>query len=151
MTEQGSGLDRITVLESVYYRPYNQQPIALEIRSSRSLKSDEKPYQRQNHKKTVATEEWKEVDFGWLENDLGLFVIQNDEGSMYETIPTEDEKSEDKKKVLEIGFGTPENPPQDVWLIPPHESFRGSPSSSSNVMIRSQHKEIKYTLTAFPK
>ena len=147
MTE--NSFDRITVVETIYHRPYMDETLAVDSRFSRIISSGEQPYQRQNHKpNTTATEEWKQLDCGWLKDNVGMLVITNDEGKFFEVYPTEEEKEEIKLRILEIAY---EKNPLAVWYVPPTESFRGCPSDPELLWIRCQHGTAKYTLTVLPK
>ena len=147
MSEEG--LDRILVIDSVYFCPYNDEVIGVDSRYDRPLETQEQVYTRQCHNpNTVSTEEWRQLDFGWLSSNIGMFVITNDEGKYYDTHPSEEEKEDTKKRILQIRCNAN---PDCVWLIPPGESFRGSPSDPSHLWIRCEHGQAKYTLTAFPR
>lgn len=138
--------DRLTVVEMVYHRPYGEETLAVDTRFTRKVDSGEQPYQRLCHKPTnMATEEWKELDFGWLKESIGMIVIVNNEG-FYPLNPTEEEEKEVESRVIEIGYSE-----KDTWEIPPRESFRGTPSNPSGLRIRCRSGMAKYTLTVLPK
>jgi len=133
--------DRISVSEMLIHQHPDQQPTAIEHRFSRSIKSDEQPYIR----KTKVSEEWINLDFGWVEN-VGMLHLVNEEGGNLQTIPTEEELQALALKVIEIrhessGF---------CWLILPGESFRGMPSTGNGLQVRCQSGIAKYTINIFP-
>jgi len=134
---------RLVVVETAYYQPINESPLAVESRYSRELETDEQLYQRFK----VATEKWEALDKGWIGSHPGLLLIQNTEGQNLQLKPTKEEKKELSQHVLELSL---ENNPTMAWLIPPGESMRAYPSDISSLLIRCQKGTAKYTLTLFP-
>lgn len=143
--------NRITVVESIYHTEFGQNPSMIDARYSRELDSDEQLYQR----RLTATEEWSRLDTGWIE-EAGLMVIKNLTGEFLQISPSEEEKEETKKKILELSYLVGANPFDSLseglnWLIPPKETMKAVPSSVKTLFIRSQFGEIKYNLYLFPK
>jgi hypothetical protein len=144
--------DLLTVIETVCFRPYMDESFVVDSRFSRRLETSEQPYQRLHHKGgAVATEQWKQLDFGWLKENTGMISITNDEGTFYEVNPTEEEREDVEKRVIEVGYQSLNDIQDFVWFVPPGEDFRGSPSHPSRLWIRCQHGEARFTLTVFPK
>lgn len=143
--------NRITVREQVYLETHGGKPEEILSSFSRELESYEQPYTRN----LTATEEWQSLDFGWLKDNVGMLVIVNNEGKFTQVNPTDEERTEAAKKVLEVshfrGVSSTGGQRLNVWLIPVGENMRGSSTGSHLLHIRSQHGNTKYTLYAFPK
>lgn len=136
--------NRETVVETVYHQVLGEEPTSLETRYNRDLESNEQVYERQ----AVATEEWKLLDCGWLSGNVGLLVIRNEEGKSRQTNPTEAEKEELAKRVIEVcHLGSV----LGGWFIPPSTSMRGYPSHPPSLRIRCLHGTAKYRLFLIPK
>jgi len=135
-------VDTITVVETVYHSPFQQQPTSIATRFSRDLTTQAQPYERY----LTATEKWDLLDYGWLEDNIGMLIIHNLEGEFTQTIPTPEEKEDAEKRILEIAFG----PHTGQWIIPPRESMRGYPTSVSDLWIRCSYKTAKYRLNLLP-
>ncbi len=134
--------NRETVVETVCHRVVGEEATSLETGYSRDLESDEQVYER----RAVATEKWQPLDCGWLEGNVGLLIIRNEGGKSPQVNPTEAEKEELAKRVIEIAY-----PVSGRWLIPPGASMRGYPIDASNLAIRCQHSTAKYRLFLIPK
>jgi hypothetical protein len=136
--------DSINVLETVYHRAGLNEAKAINTVFSRPLTNTEElqPYERNCR----VTEEWQLVDTGWLGDQVGMLIIKNREGK-YDRIPTEGQKKEDAKRVLEISYDEGATPP---WIVLPQESFRGHPSLVDGLKMRSRHGQIRVTIAAFP-
>lgn len=136
--------DKLTIVESIYHQPFGEQPTQVENRFEQILSSSEQPYQR----KLKATEEWQQLDFGWLES-VGMILIVNTEGKFLQLQPTEEEKEETAKKVLELCYRISVCP--FGWSILPGASFRGQPNDPTTLHIRSQSGVTRFMLYAWPK
>lgn len=138
--------DQITVVELVYHQVSSEEDATCsEARFSRQLTtSGEYPYVRH----TKVNEEWQHLDLGWIV-DVGcsMLLIENNEGYFKQTLPTENEKIEAKKKTIELCYSS--NSP-NCFLVPPKESLRCCPSHADALMVRCQHGTAKYTITVFP-
>ncbi len=134
---------RLTVVETVYHRPAEEEPTCVESKFSRALRTHEQPYSR----KLTATEEWQSLDCGWLEACSSL-SIQNEEGRHLSIHPSEEEKADLAKRIIEISYTSLG---YDKWLILPGESMRGCPASLKSLMVRCQHGKAKFTLNLIPE
>lgn len=133
--------DRLTVVEQVYHQPFGEEATCISSRFSRHLKTQEQIYQRFRR---TATEEWQELDFGWIIK-VGMVTIQNEVGKGLQAIPTDAEKEAMAKQVLEITFGNL----VALLLIPPGESIRFIPVSA-NLSIRCQSGKAKFSYSVIP-
>ena len=144
--------DRLTVVETVYHRSIGQEPSMFDSRFSRELKTRDQPY---GPRRLVATEKWALVDLGWVKS-AGMIVVRNEEGQHLQANPTEQERAETRRKVLEIAWQETvdnpeiEEPSNYSWLVPPGESFRGYPACSK-LLIRCRSGNAKYTLFVVPE
>ena len=135
---------RLTVVEQVYYQREDSDLQCTENGFSRDLDTDEQQYVRGP---MGVGEKWEKLDTGWVE-EVAMIVVRNNEGEGLKLQPTEEEKEESAKKIIELSLDSDIR--GGVWLVPPGESFRGYPSNSSIVYIRCQYGETKFTITAIP-
>jgi len=135
---------RITVVDNLYFQETGEQTSQFSCQFSRNVESEQQPYER----RLKATEEWQPIDTGWLDEDVGALFIRNEAGKNLQTIPTEAEALEISKQVLQLSFGGTEFA---AWNVPPGESFRGSPATIKDLMIRSLSGTPRYTLYLIPR
>jgi len=135
--------DSLTVVETIYHRPIAEEPSAIDNRYCRELDTKEQPY---GPRKFTIENEWQSLDTGWLKENVGMFVLTNEEGRKLSVNPSEEEKKETSAHILEVGFmGS-----SDVWLVPPKESFRGYPKDVTRVRVRCQQGQAKCKLFVIP-
>lgn len=139
---------RLTVVESVYYQAFGEDPFGVAHNFSRGLETNEQPYIR----KLTATEEWTKLDTGWLEKCSEL-VIVNEEGNFPHRLPTAEKRLEISKRIIEVGNAIPYL--DDVhciktWEIRPKEDMRGCPADLDNIYIRCQSGRAKLTVYIIP-
>lgn len=143
--------DRLTVIETIYYQPFGEEASASDNRYSCELKTSGQ--QLYGPRKLKATQEWQQLDVGWLKDGLaGMFSIKNIEGLVREKLPSADELKEVATRIIEITYD-PEDDRENplCWEIPPGQSFQGKPSHIDKLYIRTQFGTAKYLLTVFPK
>lgn len=136
---------KLTVVDTVYYQCVGGEPVSVESKFSRELDSDEQIYQR--HSKVG--EDFIPLDCGWLERNVGMLLITNEEGKNLQAHPTEEEAETLSRRVLEVRYKG--NGLAGGWLIPPGESFRGYPSNTENLVIRCQVGTAQFTINLIPK
>lgn len=134
---------RITVVEHIYYQAGNDQATQTSNTYSRELSDNEQPYYR----KAKATGEKQSVDLGWIEK-CGLLSISNLEVLDSQTTPSQKERDELSRKILEVGW---RGCAKSTCLIPPGESMRFYPRDPSDLIVRSRYKTINYSVTAYPQ
>jgi len=135
--------NRMTVVERVHHQIPGSEPGSVESTFSRELESDEQPYLRF----AKAAEDWQPLDLGWVEQ-VGMLCISNDEGRNLSVVPTDDEKAETAKKILEITYNVNG---EECWIVLPKESMRANPSHPKNLFIRSQHGTVRITIYVIPR
>jgi len=83
-------VDRITMNIAIYHQQPGEEAVGMAGTHSYAVPADdEEPYRR----KIKLTEEWEQVDFGWLEGRVGLLVIHN-KREITQTTPTEETPAE---------------------------------------------------------
>ena len=146
---------RLVCLDKVVFRSPTGGSIApLDIGFTRILETDDQPYQR----RIEVDWGWHLVDLGWLDGGCSMIVVQNREGIFTQVQPTQEERDEAARKIVELSFWeipAKESPrykseTSGRWLIYPTECFRGSPSSSQ-LFLRCRHGKARCTITAFPR
>ena len=136
--------DRITVREMIYHQQAGEQPTGTETKFSHELESHEQPYQR----RLSVGEDWIPLDHGWIE-EASLLSIFNEEGKFLQVNPTDEERAEAAKKVLQVSptINVVVNP----WIILPGQSMRGCPLSIRSMFVRSQSGVISFSVHIFPR
>jgi hypothetical protein len=132
---------RVTVTQTVTHMTRERQ-VSWESMFGRMISTEEQPFVRNSK----VGEQWMPLETGWLK-DCSCLVLVNEEGKLGDTYPTLEEKKVTAAKVIELGWA------EDTacWLVPPGESFRGSPADLGKLRIRCQRGEAKYTLVLVPK
>lgn len=146
--------DRITAVMQIYHQRLNQAAYMVgndQLYFSRQCETEEQPYLRSLIK---ATEEWSEIDTGWIPKDkVGLLVIFNEEGKHLQANPTEKQAKEIASKVLEVSWAVwcpPVYQYTPPFLIRPREVMPFSPSTIEGMFIRSRSGIARYTICALP-
>ena len=150
--EEMSRRCRFGVVGQTFQQLPGKPALVVEHRFMRWLDSEEQAYQRS----LVLTEEWKQLDFGWLEqNQIARLVIKNDEGRFL-TNPTEDEKKEMAERIILLGHSPIETDLEGqqyrfaTWKIRPGEDFQGEPTTGNSIYLRSTKGKVRCTITAIP-
>jgi hypothetical protein len=138
--------DRVTVVQHVYHQSPDDQPFAVTTGFNRYLATKEQAYQR----KTKVGTDWESLDTGWL-NQASLLLIKNEEGKFTQQTPSEEEREESQRKVIEVACGPnlPANHEPD-WLVLPQEEIRVTPADLSRIRIRCQYGIAYFTVTLIP-
>lgn len=115
---------RLIVVESVYHQHFGAEPESFDSRYSRWLDVVEQVYKRE----LTITEDWQLLDHGWIKN-ASLLLVSNIEGKALLRNPTEQERSDLKSHVVELGVAIagPEGEARYIRsfsYIPPGESTR---------------------------
>lgn len=136
-------VDKITIIEIVYYRRYAQQPTCVEARYTLPRDSEnQQPYVRTN---VEASEEWKELDTGWVD-EVGMIFVRNDTGKALQVIPSDEEKQALTAQIIELSF---DRSSEHAILVPPKAGQKIIPSGP--LFIRSQSGTPSYLLQVMPK
>jgi hypothetical protein len=135
----------VVTIETVYHQIAGEQPMSVEVRSRRTLNTDEQPYQR----KLTVGPEWQKLDTGWIVNP-SVLVVSNEEGTRIFTNPTEDQRTELAAKEVRVGIKMGGSVVA-ISRIPPGESVRNIPVEAGNLWIRCCHGSARVIVTAFPE
>jgi hypothetical protein len=146
---------RITSQLSVHYEPMDEQAYSIEpINSHINVENREDVYSR---KMTVGPD-WQPIQMGPFEEtgpeSIGLVIIESLNGRFPSVNPTDEERKEELKKIIEVSL-TPE--PADsssLMLVLPWPSrlpYFGKPTDVSLMRIRSQSGEAKCRIYLFPR
>ena len=133
---------RMGVVQYIYHQHPNQQSTGTSSRFSCSLSSKEQVYFRQ----LEATDMWKPIDHGWLK-EVSLIYIENNARYTGFGNPTDDEKEQLSKQVLEVRY----NDSKHFFPIIPNQSLAFTSSSVRDLVIRSRSQTAPYTLYLFPR
>jgi hypothetical protein len=134
----------MTVVEHVYHQVSGERPVEAPTRGyDRALQSDGGSFLRS----LIADETWRPLNLEWVP-EPGLLCIYNREGSNLPTLPSEEEKADIARRVLEVSYSVDG---ELGWEIPPGESMRGIPTKAKELMVRSRHEVIRYTVFAIPR
>ena len=137
--------DKLNVVSMIYHQElgeHPEEPVCIESRWSRRLKSRGQMYQR----RLKVGEQPVPVDTGWVERP-GTIVIVNCTGQQPTTVPTPQQAAERASHVMELRFGTT----GPCWLVRPGESFCASPSTFEGLTVRCQNGMARYTLHVIPE
>jgi hypothetical protein len=134
--------DRLTVVQSFYHSVVGEEATRADGGFSRFLKTSEQCYTRW----LKVAEEWIPLDTGWV-TEVGLVVIKNVNTKFTQRQPTEEQKAEAAKKVLEVSYTKDSN---RSFLIPPGECYPFYPSSPGELFLRCQHGQTRFDLWVYP-
>lgn len=133
---------RMTVVETVYHADARGPTDLPGLGFSRALSSDEQPYLR----RIAVGEEWQPLDVGWVHHPAHV-VVKNHAGEGLQRVPTNEQRAEIAAKVVLLAFSEHD---AGAWVIPPGESFRGTPSTP-RMLIRCMNGEAKVTVLVIPE
>ena len=143
--EEMSRRCRFGVIGQTFQQLPGKPALVVESRFMRWLDSEEQAYQRT----LVLTEEWKQLEVGWLSDDgIARLVIKNDEGRFL-TTPTEEEKQAMAERVVEVGISQVYGY-RAYFRIRPGEDLQSEPTNASNLYLRSTKGKVRCTITAIP-
>lgn len=134
--------DRVSVTIQVTHEQHGEQPKGVAPRFSRRLPKGVEAYVR----RLKAQTEWHPLDMGWVPNP-GYVLIENRTGAVPTVIPTEEEKAELARQVIELSFDgqTP------VLEIPPGEFHFFRLCSGQRVFIRAAVADVPFQIFITPR
>lgn len=133
-------MDRITYLLTIHHEYSADKPFTIDHRFSDRLATSEQSYNRI----IKVGEQWQSVDTAWVK-ELSFLVLVNNKPK-YLSNPSEEQKAEDAKKIVELGY--PGTPP---WIIRPGRPFVAEPSELQDCKIRCQQGIAEVTVSAIPR
>lgn len=95
---------RLTAQLVLSYENFQDNPEQFTCRFSDVLNSIEQPYRR----RIVIGEQWTKLDYNWIES-AGTIIVENRGNGRSPTIPTPEERDEEKLKELEIAISKTSN------------------------------------------
>ena len=135
---------RFVFVGNAYFQSVDESPQVVELQLSEELASSEQPWSR----KLKVGPDWKALDFGWLDGQVGFLVLQNEEGKRFQTIPTRSERAETMARIVEVKFEA--NGVTAAVLVRPGRFLACEPEGASRVYVRCRSGEARCTLTAYP-
>lgn len=141
--------DRVTLTGHIHYEHHGDAPHSVDFPPcSYFTETQGEVYKR----RITVRQEWKSLPLGWFAEDdlpIGLIVIINQEGTVApSTVPTEEEKADVEKRVVEIAVD--QDNISDL-LLPPRLHFFGMFPEPQHVRLRCQHGEARCAVHIFPK
>jgi len=146
-------LVKLTIVETVYFQAPNEDPQQFSNNVLRVLtdveegEDPEQPYVRN----LTADKEWTPLDFGWLTDNVSLFIVRNNEGKFSQVIPTEEMRATSNSKHIELGVYFDETIEETGLVVLPSETLRATPKPSAKFFVRCLNGKAKFTLQAFPR
>lgn len=139
----------VTVVETVYYRPTDSEPIELSSIPgfTKQIKSTEEPYQR----RPAIGEDWVRLADGCWVKDAGLLELTNLAWKGLLVQPTEQEKKAIAAKSILVGVKF-EGTIVGMFEVPPGESARITcPVDFGSIYIKCLSGSVKCAIAAVPK
>lgn len=136
--------NRLTANISVHHEQSGEDPKSFLASFSAFLASDEECYSRRRK----ATEEWQQVDTGWLEGQVGYLLIQNLEGvGQRQRNPVKEEQQATAMKKLRLRYMGELLPAP----IGPSQFFFSPIESTADLKIGAPHcAPVSYRITVYP-
>lgn len=139
---------RLVVVEQIYFQSHNNDPVPLERRFVRQLKTDEQPYSRI----IKVGKEWQQLDCGWIDK-CSMLHIENIY-PQWSVNPTPEERKEVDERIVELAICREDAPSGSIvvgdWDIPCGETFRGTPRFLDRLYLRCPTGEARCKVTLFP-
>jgi hypothetical protein len=126
---------RLTVVTQIRHQASELEPAnAFDFRWSKQLKSDEETYTR----KLKAGTTWKPFPKGWTDTPA-LVRVENMEGKRPQSIPSDEDREQINKRVVEIAYLDSDGKPLGlVMQIKPGEAHTFPPLSLDNIYFRAR-------------
>lgn len=137
----------IVVVDTVYCQMPGDQPVALECRSSRMLRTREQLFER---RLTVGSD-WVPVDTGWIES-ASVLVIQH--RTPYDPLvnPTPEQRRADAELRLEVALQDGAGGMNVLCPIPPGEDMRmPNPVCIRDLRVRAVGGVARVVVVVFPE
>lgn len=141
------GMNRITVVERIYFEADGQEPVHVDSSYSVPVKTNEQPFSRVL--KVGGT--WVPLPVGWFEDGKCSLLSISNQGvrrAQGRGQPSKEEKEQMDRAVLEMVFSDNH---EGMELVPPGASRRTRPLDLRELAIRCQEGECWITVTIFPE
>lgn len=138
-------VDRFTTTFAAHFEHRGEPPVSVSKVCQVALSTlGIEPYQRRQ----TATSDPQPLDLGWVRPEqVGFIVIENLEGLGRQEYPSEEERADIARRVIEIDCGSNSG----CWLVEPGLYFFGKPVNSTSIKIRCRYKTATYKVHIFPK
>lgn len=143
---------RFGLNQTLYYQSAGGEQKAYSSIYSGRCELEEKPYERNLR----VTEEWQQLDVGWFKDypdkQPEEMLLINEEGSLLQRIPTEEEKASIASRVVEVGAVAGETGIiLPVAKVKPGRSLRYSPQEVRRVWLRCRSGVARVSLVLIPE
>lgn len=137
-------MGRITTISQSYYEDSSGVQGQTEARTWRNTEADEQPY---GPRKLTVSEEWQEVDFGWVLTP-SLLIVYNPEGPN----PKDGSGQSLEVGVQNCGAVVKDELPAvtPVAILSPRKDFMVWPCPNTRYFVRSRGGHCRYEVTAYP-
>lgn len=137
--------DRLTMVLSLHHEQPGNDTHSVESRCWKLL--DNPADQERQTKRIKVDENWSALWLGDLEPDqVGYIVVENNEGRFLQVNPTDEERLDISKRVVEIGLAG-----VATLLVLPGFPQQLYPQHVEGIRLRCQHGVAKCRVTIFPK
>ena len=133
---------RVTIVEKIYHRLPGQSPTLIRSAFNFLPETEEQLYVRYDQK---ATEDWTPLDYGWIESP-SLVVIKNTEGQGLSVNPSNKEKADITRRIIQLRLG--DGPASELEVLP-GEAQRLR--TRQPLFIRCVNGSARYSLWAIPR
>jgi len=131
----------LTIVEQIYHRSVDDEPISFDNRFSRVLETDETVYTRRLKLNT----QWTAIDLGYIDNP-SLILIVNREGIFPTVKPTQSELDNANRRMINVKYIDSEC----GFLVPAKESLRLVPTDASQLVLCSLWGTARCLIHVFP-
>lgn len=135
---------RLGVVEIVYHQLPDAQPTSRQTRFFRWLDSAEEPYRRT----LTLRQGWVPLECGWVQSP-GLVFLDNQEGRFLQVQPSESERQEAARRVVEVGLEAA-GAVLPFAAVHPGESARFQPADAARLRLRCRHESARVLLLVLP-
>ena len=146
---------RITAQISAHYEPMDEQPYSIEPIGIRlNVVNHDDVYSR----KVIVGSSWQPIGLGPYEesgpSSVGLVIIESLNGRFPSVNPTEEERREELKKIIEVSFDPEAADPLSCLTVLPYPArmpFFGIPTDVSLMRLRCLTGGAKCRIYLFPR
>lgn len=133
--------DRLTYRIMWYFQQPDREAQQVECGHTRDLSESDQPYMRE----LTATEEWQNLDYGWIENP-GTILIETFPLRL-PVNPSEEQRKAYEEGILELGYADSSG----GCLIYPGQALPFNVTEPENLRIRSHKGDVRYRINVYTK
>lgn len=136
--------DRQTTVIRIHHEHVGDTPASVEIIEERRLSLTEQSYQR----RIKVSGGGIPLDCGWIQfEDVGTFILENQEGKDLQHIPSEEERKEIESRLVYVSFSGKKD---ESFIVRPGGFFIGDPQNAANIRLYCD-KIVRCKITVIPK